>query len=186
MALLRPHRRLAAPVPSGLMARWPFPSTSQLVMWSSPLLLVVLVLTLHPRTSTTSSATPPTSTPVSSTTTTTTTTTTTVPTTRVAHDSVSTTNSIASTPASTPNVSSDGVRASVAGTLGANNDAISLPLAPSTTWLLRSVAALTSELSCGGQRVPVGAVIHVGPVDCTLTLHNPQPRAVAWELTRTA
>ena len=177
--------------------------SAHLVMWSSPLLLLVLLFTLtatsKPSTrlvivhepSTVSSTNPTTTQPavVSSTTTSTAPTTTT----SVVRSTTSTmtnethfavaTGSIVRSPARAPSVSvSSGV---VAGSLNSTFAVAVVPLRGPGTWTLTSSAPLTAQLLCPDVNGPVNALIVVnGAQNCQLKLTSANVEvASTWQLT---
>src|SRR5664280_769348 len=180
--------------------------SAHLVMWSSPLLLLVLLFTLtatsKPSTrlvivhepSTVSSTSPTTmpSTVVSSTTTTAPTTTTTpvrpttptTPTTAtIETHSVVATSSIVKSPARAPSVSvSSGV---VTGALSPAFAVAVVPLRGPGTWTLTSSAPITAQLLCPDVSGPVNALIVVnGAQRCQLKLTSTNIEASpTWQLT---
>lgn len=177
--------------------------SAHLVMWSSPLLLLVLLFTLtatsKPSTRlvivhepSTVSSTSPTTTPstvVTSTTTSTTPTTTTTPvrptTTTViteTHFAVAT-SSIVKSPARAPSVSvSSGV---VTGALSRAFAVAVVPLRGPGTWTLTSSAPITAQLLCPNVSGPVNALIVVnGAQSCQLKLTSANVEvSPTWQLT---
>ncbi len=202
-------------VPCGdrMTRRRRLPAASTWVLWSSPLLLIVLVLTLG---STSRAGTPATSGPdrvastVTSTTTTppsrprrvarrratpdpTSTTTSTTPTSTspTATPAPTSPDPVTSTAASSNSIASSASASPVAsatngpvsGQLGRGLSSAVVPLAGPRTWALASSAPLSATLACGAQTTTVAASFVVGSTACQLDLVDPTDQTVTWQLT---
>ncbi len=201
-------------VPCGdrMTRRRRLPAASAWVLWSSPLLLIVLVLTLgstgrvrspattglphEPSVTSTPSTRPPprprrtpsrgaTPAPVNSTASTTTAASTPAPTgPESAVPAPSTAASSNSTASSaTASVGASATSGPVTGTLGAGLSSVVVPLAGPRTWTLAASAPLAATLTCDGQSTTVAATFVVGSTSCQLVLADPTGPAVTWQLT---
>jgi hypothetical protein len=176
--------------------------STHLLMWSSPILLVVLVFTLTSSSghSTRTAVRPTTSVPASTTTVRTTTakaTTTTTPSTPrttlqpptaiapVVSNYVSKTSSTVKSVASAPNVRpSSGV---LAGTLSPQLGVVDVPLQGPGTWILATSDPTRQSLSCGPQTVPATNRVEVGAnQSCQLEITSTAVgTSIEWQLTPT-
>lgn len=197
-------------VPCGDLMSRPrrLPAASTWVLWSSPLLLIVLVLTLGstsragtpsapslaraPAVTTSTSVTSPSSprrvarrrvTP-RPTSTTTSTTPTAPPAPTGPHPVSSTAASSSSTAASaTASAGASATSGPVGGQLGGGLSSVVVPLAGPRTWTLTSSAPLGATLACGAQTATVAATFVVGSTPCQLALVDPTGQTVTWQLT---
>ena len=187
--------------------------STQWVMWSSPILLLVLVFTLSASTgsprarassthavttsststvaSTTLTTTPPT-TPVTTSAATPTTPTTSPSTNRVTTLSTNGQRAVNSSSATASNVgfvasapAESASNGALRGTITPAEGLAAVPLAGPATWTLTASATVASSLECGGATVVVTSPFVVGGgEDCQLTLVPNQPSSsVTWELT---
>ena len=178
--------------------RTPLKAT-HVLMWSSPVLLLVLVFTLgsnsggaRPLSTTTTTAPMQSTTSIAHTTTTVRTVTTTVPETTPPTTLPARSGSAAPTtttvPAHAPTHGTSATNAAVAGTLSASLNEVAVPLSGPGTWTLTTTGATTQRLYCSSQSTPVNATVVVGAgVTCQFEIAATDPGApLTWQLTRTS
>jgi len=173
-------------------------------MWSSPVLLLVLVFTLtsattsktsptiaattQPRTTTTTFETRTVPTTVPTTTRFASPVVTTVPTTEptpmIDNNYSSVTRSTAKPVASVPNANA--MNGALTGTLGPTLVVVAVPLRGPGTWTLTSSASTSQILSCGSVTSPVTSQVVVGDAQiCQLEITSTSGEASTWQLTPT-
>ena len=167
---------------------------AHLVMWSSPVLLIVLVLTLgataHPGPTTTTSSHATSSTTVARAVEEPTTTSPARVRTTSSSVAVSTRSSVSTTttaPPSEPGGDASAVSGPTSGVLSPTFDVADVPVQGPGTWLLSTSAPTTARLQCGSSQVSVTQqVVITGNETCDLELTSSADETSTWQLTPAA